>query len=64
MDIVIKIDYICIVMKDLLIGAITGAVIAIAILIWGAYCGYRNQKHNKIRDGANHSKHDNNPDWE
>lgn len=51
-------------MKDLLIGAITGAVIAIAILIWGAYCGYRNQKHNKIRDGANHSKHDNNPDWE
>jgi hypothetical protein len=30
--------------NDLIIGAITGAVIAIAILIWGAACGYRNQK--------------------
>lgn len=36
-------------MKDLLIGAITGAVIAIAILIWGGLSGYRNQKRNGVQ---------------
>ena len=36
-------------MKDLLIGAITGAVIAIAILIWGGLSGYRNQKRNSLQ---------------
>lgn len=44
-----KFNYICIIMKDLLIGAITGAVIAIAILIWGGLSGYRNQKRNGVQ---------------
>ena len=36
-------------MNDLIIGAITGAVIAIALIAWGGICGYRNQKRNKVR---------------
>lgn len=40
-------------MKDLLIGAITGAVIAIAILIWGGLSGYRNQKRNSLQQSDN-----------
>lgn len=49
-------------MKDLLIGAIIGAVFAISILIWGGISGYRNQKRNKELSGESHSNQDNDPD--
>lgn len=49
-------------MNDLIIGAITGAVIAIALIAWGGICGYRNQKRNKVKSGNGHSSPVNNPD--
>lgn len=33
--------------NDLFVGAITGAVIAVAIILWGGWCGYRNQRRRK-----------------
>jgi len=51
-------------MNDLIIGAITGAVIAIALLAGGGICGYRNQKHNKEQFSRGHSSPDSNPDMD
>lgn len=30
--------------NDLLTGAIIGAIFAVSVILWGGWCGYRNQK--------------------
>ena len=41
--------YLCLVMRDLTLfdGILIGAVIAVGILLYGVYCGWRNQRRNK-----------------